>query len=60
MSGLNSLSSYGNRGTFVKRTMAFMTVISVIAVFGLIVAPANAKSAQQEQLEKYCEKSAKN
>ncbi len=29
-----------------------MTVISVIAVFGLIVAPANAKSAQQEQLEK--------
>lgn len=44
-----------------KGTMAFMTVISVIAVFGLIVAPANAKSAQQEQLEKkYCEKSAKN
>lgn len=42
-----------------KGTMAFMTVISVIAVFGLIVAPANAKSAQQEQLEKYCEKSAK-
>ncbi|EHK9413950.1 acetyltransferase [Enterococcus faecalis] len=35
-----------------KGTMAFMTVISVIAVFGLIVAPANAKSAQQEQLEK--------
>ena len=26
-----------------KGTMAFMTVISVIAVFGLIVAPANAK-----------------
>lgn len=42
-----------------KGTMAFMTVISVIAVFGLIVAPANAKSAQQEQLEKHCEKSAK-
>ena len=39
--------------------MAFMTVISVIAVFGLIVAPANAKSAQQEQLEKILRKSAK-
>lgn len=42
-----------------KGTMAFMTVISVIAVFGLIVAPANAKSAQQEQLEKILRKISK-